>query len=235
MIKQIEKELKSYSSSKKAIHAQRFFKTEKGQYGEGDIFLGITNPEIRNVVEQYYKKISLKDLLYFIQSKYHEYRMFGLQCLVNKYQKSKTKEEKKEIYEIYMSNTKYINNWDLVDITCYKLVGEYLKNKDRKILYIFARSDDLWKQRIAIISTYSFIKDNDFKDTLAISKIFLNHKQDLIHKAVGWMLREVGKRNQNIEEKFLKKYYKNMPRTMLRYAIERFEEGKRQRYLKGET
>lgn len=233
MIKQIENELKRYSNSKKAKHSQKFFKTGKGQYGEGDIFLGITNPEIKSIVKEYYKEMSLNNLLSFIQSKYHEYRMFGLQCLVSKYQKCKTK-ERKEIYQIYISNTKYINNWDLVDVTCYKIVGEYLKEKKRKILYTFAKSNDLWKQRISIISTFAFIRDNDFKDTLAISEILLHHEHDLIHKAVGWMLREVGKRDQNIEEVFLKKYYKDMPRTMFRYAIERFEEDKRQRYLKGE-
>lgn len=234
MIKQIEKDFRKYSDPTKAKHSSRFFKTGKGEYGEGDIFLGLTNPEIKGIVKKYYEEISFKDLLYLIQSKYHDYRMFGLQCLVSKYQKSKTAKERKEIYDIYIDNTKYINNWDLVDVTCYKVVGEYLKDKDRKILYTFAKSKDLWKQRISIISTYSFIRTNDFKDTLAISKILLNHEHDLIHKAVGWMLREVGKRNQDIEEEFLKKYYMNMPRTMLRYAIERFEEDKRQKYLKGE-
>jgi len=233
MIKQIENDFKNYTNLEKAKHSSRFFKTNKGEYGEGDIFLGITTPKKKEMITKYYKEISFKDLLYFIKSKYHSYRSFGLQCLVSKYQKAKTEEGRKEIYNMYIGNTKYINNWDLVDVTCYKIIGDYLKNKDRKILYIFARSDDLWKQRIAIISTYSFIRDNDFKDTLAISKILLNHDHDLIHKAVGWMLREVGKRDQDIEEVFLKKYYMDMPRTMLRYAIERFEEGKRQKYLKG--
>ena len=199
MIKQIEKDFKKYTNLEKTKHSQRFFKTGKGQYGEGDIFLGITTPEIKGMGRKYYKEISFKDLLYFIQSKYHDYRMFGLQCLVSKYQKAKIEEERKEIYDMYIDNTKYINSWDLVDVTCYKIVGEYLKDKDRKILYTFAKSKDLWKQRIAIISTYSFIRDNDFKDTLAISKILLNHEHDLIHKAVGWMLRELGKREQAIE------------------------------------
>jgi 3-methyladenine DNA glycosylase AlkD len=235
MIKQIEKEFKKYTNLEKAKHSSRFFKTEKGEYGEGDIFLGITTPEIKGIVKKYYGEIPLKDLLYFVKSKYHDYRMFGLQCLVSKYQKAKTEKERKEIYEMYISNTKYINNWDLVDVTCYKIVGEYLKEKDRKILYTFAKSNNLWKQRISIISTLAFIRDNDFKDTLAISEILLNHKHDLIHKAVGWMLREVGNRDQDIEEVFLKKYYMEMPRTMLRYAIEKFEEGKRQQYLKGEV
>ena len=233
MIKQIEKDFFKYSDPSKARHSSRFFKTAKGEYGEGDIFLGITNPQIDEIVKKYYKDISLKGLMYFLKNKYHDYRMFALKTLVKKYSKCKTEEEKKEIYDLYISNTKYINNWDLVDVTSYKIVGEYLKDRDRKILYTFAKSKDLWKQRISIISTYSFIRNNDFKDTLAISKILLNHEHDLIHKAVGWMLREVGKRDQDIEERFLKKYYKDMPRTMLRYSIERFEEGKRQKYLKG--
>jgi 3-methyladenine DNA glycosylase AlkD len=234
MIKQIEKDLKQYSNPKKAKNLQKFFKTNKGEYGYGDIFLGITVPEIRNIVRKYYKEVPIKDLLYFVQSKYHEYRLFGLLSLVSKFEKSKDEKKREEIYRTYISNTKYINNWDLVDLTSYKLVGSYLKDRKRDTLYTFAKSNDLWKQRISIISTYSFIRDNDFKDTLAISKILLNHEHDLIHKAVGWMLREVGKRDIGVEEKFLKKYYKDMPRTMLRYAIEKFEEDKRQKYLKGE-
>lgn len=234
MLNQIQKDFKKYSNPLKAEHSKRFFKTDKGQYGEGDIFLGLTTPELKEIVKKYYKEISLKDLLYFIQSKYHEYRMFGLQCLVYKYGRCKTEKERKEIYDIYIKNTKYINNWDLVDVTCPKIVGEYLKDKDRNILYIFAKSNDLWKQRISIISTFTFIRDNDLKDSLEISKILLNHKHDLIHKAVGWTLREIGKKDLKTEENFLKKYYKDMPRTMLRYAIERFEESKRQKYLKGE-
>ena len=233
MIKQIEKDFLKYSDPSKARHSSRFFKTGKGEYGEGDIFLGITNPQIDEIVKKYYKDVSLKDLMYFLKNKYHDYRMFALKTLVKKYSKCKTEKDKKEIYDLYISNTKYINNWDLVDVTSYKIVGEYLKEKDRKILYTFAKSKDLWKQRISIISTYSFIRNNDFKDTIEISKILLHHEHDLIHKAVGWMLREVGKRDQDIEERFLKKYYKDMPRTMLRYAIERFEESKRKKYLKG--
>jgi 3-methyladenine DNA glycosylase AlkD len=234
MINQIKKEFLKYTNPSKARHSSRFFKTGKGEYGEGDIFLGITIPQTRDVVKKYYKETPLKDLLYFIQSKYHDYRMFGLLCLVYKYEKAKTEEERKEIYNIYISNTKYINNWDLVDVTAPKIVGEYLKDKERDILYTFAKSKDLWKQRISIISTFTFIRNEDFKDTLAISEILVNHEHDLIHKAVGWMLREVGKKDIDVEEKFLKKYYKTMPRTMLRYAIEKFPEEKRQKYLKGE-
>jgi len=234
MIKQIQKDFRKYSNSEKAKHSQRFFKTSKGEYGYGDIFLGLTTPELKGIVGRYYKEVSLKNLLYFIQSKYHEYRMFGLQCLVYKYERCNTEEERKEIYDIYIRNIKYINNWDLVDVTCPKIVGEYLKDKDRDILYRLANSKDIWKQRIAVISTFAFIRSNDFKDSLNICEILVNHDHDLIQKAVGWTLREVGKKDLKKEEQFLKKYYKNMPRTMLRYAIERFEESKRQKYLKGE-
>ena len=234
MLKQIEKDIQKYSDPIKSKHSQRFFKTGKGEYGESDIFLGLTTPELKGIVSKYYREISLKDLLYFLKSKYHEYRMFALQCLVYKYERCKTEEEKKEIYDMYIKNTKYINNWDLVDVTCHKIVGEYLKDKNRDILYTFAKSNDIWKQRISVISTFAYLHDNDFKDSLNICEILVNHNHDLIQKAVGWTLREIGKKDLDTEEQFLKKYYKTMPRTMLRYAIERFEEGKRQRYLKGE-
>lgn len=141
--------------------------------------------------------------------------------------------ERKDIFNLYVKNLKYVNNWDLVDLSAPNIVGEYLKEKDRTILYDFAKSNNLWKQRVAIISTFSFIRDKDFVDTLKISKMLLHHNNDLIHKAVGWMLREVGKRDQIVEEEFLRKYYKEMPRTMLRYSIEKFDEDKRQKYLKG--
>lgn len=229
---QIDKELKSVSKKEKAELFQRFFKTGKGEYGEGDVFAGITVPEIRDISKRYFKEMTLEDVEYFIQHKIHEYRLFGLLTLT--YMLKKADElKKRDIFNLYIRNLKYINNWDLVDLSAPNIVGQYLKEKDRSFLYKLAKSNDLWKQRIAIISTAAFIKDMDFKDTLKISKLLLHHSHDLIHKAVGWMLREIGKRDLVIEEKFLKKYYKEMPRTMLRYAIERFEEGKRQEYLKG--
>lgn len=233
MVKQIEKELRSYAKRERAVHSSRFFKTGKGEYGEGDMFLGINNPSLRLVVKKYYKDISIDEVLYFVQSDIHDFRLFGLILWTYQFPKV-SEEEKKKIYDLYLSNTGYINNWDLVDLSAYKIVGKYLLDKDRDILYTLASSSDLWEQRISIISTWWFIHNDEFKDTLKISEMLLNHDHDLIHKAVGWMLREVGKRDLEVEEEFLKKHYMNMPRTMLRYAIERFEEGKRQRYLKGD-
>ena len=231
-IARIEKDLKEVSQREKVSHNARFFKTGKGEYGEGDLFLGITNPVLRKVCKKYYKDISIKELEYFLESSFHEYRLFALICMTDIYGKAND-EKKQKIYTMYLKNTKYINNWDLVDLSAYKIVGKHLLNRDRNMLYELAISKDLWEQRIAIISTFEFIRNKQFEDTLKISKILLNHKHDLIHKAVGWMLREVGKRDIEVEERFLKKHYKNMPRTMLRYAIEKFDEEKRLKYLKG--
>ncbi|HNR52886.1 MAG TPA: DNA alkylation repair protein [Candidatus Dojkabacteria bacterium] len=225
-------ELKSVSKKEKEEIFQRFFKTGKGEYGEGDIFAGITVPEIRSISKRYYKEMTLEEVEYFVQHKIHEYRLFGLLTLTYMWKKA-DEVKKKTVFNLYIKNLKYINNWDLVDLSAPSIVGEYLKEKDRTILYDLAKSNDLWKQRVAILSTFSFLREKDFVDTLHISEILLHHKHDLIHKAVGWMLREIGKRDQDVEEEFLKKYYKEMPRTMLGYAIERFEEEKRQKYLKG--
>ena len=215
-----------------AKNSLRFFKTEKGQYGYGDIFLGIRAPKIRLIAKKHVN-ISIVDMKILIQSKYHEERFLGLIILVNKYSKTKDKKTKNQLYKIYISSFKYINNWDLVDVTCPYITGKHLIDKDRSILYKWAKSDDLWTKRIAMVSTFSFIRQNDLEDTFKIAEILLQDKHDLIHKAVGWMLREAGKRDLEKEEIFLKKYYRDMPRTMLRYAIEKFPESKRQDYLKG--
>lgn len=228
----IIEELKTVSRKEKKEISQRFFKTGKGEYGEGDIFVGITVPEIRDICKRHFEEMTLKNAEYFVQNKIHEYRLFGLLILTYMWKKSDDA-KRNDIFNLYIKNLRYVNNWDLVDLSAPNIVGEYLKEKDRTILYELAKSNDLWKQRVAIISTFSFTRNNDFEDTLKIAKILLNRKHDLIHKAVGWMLREVGKKDQGVEEEFLKKCYKKMPRTMLRYAIERFEKGKRQRYLKG--
>jgi len=228
-LQEIKEDLQSYASPEKAKILQRFFKTGKGEYGEGDVFLGLKVPETRKIAEKY-KELSLLDIQKLLDSKIHEHRLVGLLILVDKYEKSNNK----EIVDFYLANTKNINNWDLVDLTAHKILGHYLLDKDRTLLYNLARSNDLWEKRISIISTFYFIKNNDFKDALKISEILLNDKHDLIHKAVGWMLREIGKRDQKAEEKFLKKYYKKMPRTMLRYAIEKFDEKKRKAYLRSE-
>lgn len=230
--KQVVKELKSLENKNQAKLLQKFFKTGHGQYGEGDVFLGIKVPIQREVVKKYFN-IFLKDTEKLLQSKIHEQRLVAILILVKKYEIAKNEIERKNIFNIYIKNREYINNWDLVDLSAPNIVGNYLLNKDRRILYKFAKSNHLWSKRIAILSCFSFIRNGESRDVLKISEILLNDKHDLIHKACGWMLREVGKRiGENIEEEFLKKYYKKMPRTMLRYAIERFDEKKRQYYLK---
>jgi len=229
-IKYIEKDLRKLANPKQAEILQRFFKTGKGEYGEGDVFLGIKVPEQRKIAKKYLD-LDLKEIQELLSSKIHEYRLTSLFILIDKYKKSDNN-EKKKIFNFYLKNTNNINNWDLIDLSAPNIVGNYLLGKPREILYKLAESKSLWEERISILATFEFIKNNEYKDTLKISKILLNDKHDLIHKGVGWMLREVGKRNQTLEEKFLKKHYKKMPRTMLRYAIERFTESKRKFYMK---
>ena len=191
--------------------------------------LAVPVPQQRKVAKKYYN-ISLNELQELLNSKIHEYRLTALLILVAKYKKANN-EIKSSIFNFYLKNTKNIDNWDLVDLSAPKIVGEFLFNKDKKILYKLAKSKNLWERRISILSTFTFIKNNSFTDALKISQLLLNDSHDLIHKAVGWMLREIGKRDQNVEEKFLKKYCLNMPRKMLRYAIEKFDEKKRKYYL----
>jgi len=200
----LKKEIKKAANPGKAKILQRFFKTGKGEYGEGDIFLGITVPKQRKIVREFKDKITLKDAEELLNSEIHEERLISLLLLIEKYKKANF-EEKREIFNFYLKNTGNINNWDLVDLSAPGIVGDFLLDKDRQILYELARSDNLWQKRIAIISCFAFIRNNDFKDALAISKILLKDKHNLIHKAVGWMLREIGKRNQQILEKFLQK------------------------------
>ena len=230
-VKEIQKKLKGLGKKEKAKKHQRFFKTGPGEYGEGDVFIGVTVPELRKLAKEY-KTIGINEIKQLLKSEIHEERLLSLFLLIHRYSKG-DEPEKKRIYELYLKNTKFINNWDLVDSSAGHIVGAFLFDKSKKPLYDLVKSNNLWKRRISIISTFYFIKRNQFSDTLKISKILLSDKEDLIHKAVGWMLREIGKRNMSIEEDFLKKHYKNMPRTMLRYAIEKFPESKRQRYLKG--
>lgn len=227
--KNIQAELKKLADKNKAVNLTRFFKTKKGEYGEGDVFIGVTVPNIRLVVGKFWEEVDLKNIENLLHSKIHEERMTALLILVKRFEKIETEREK--IYNIYIKNTKYINNWDLVDLSAPRIVGGYLISKPRDLLYKFAKSKDLWQKRIAILATFWFIRQNDFTDALKITEILLNDTHDLIHKAVGWMLREIGNRNLEIEEKFLQKYYRKMPRTMLRYAIEKFEGAKRKKYL----
>ena len=229
MLDQIKKELAQLSDPDRAKNLSRFFKTGKGQYGEGDRFLGIAVPEQRKVAKKY-TTLSLNDIQELLNSKIHEYRLTALVILIFKYRKA-DESGKEEIFDFYLKNTENINNWDLVDLSAPRIVGDYLVNKDRSILYKLAKSNSLWERRISILSTFIFIGKNDFEDALNISVLLLHDKNDLIHKPVGWTLREIGKRNQNVEERFLKKYCRQMPRTMLRYAIEKFDEKKRKFYL----
>lgn len=227
----IKKELQELADPKKALVLQGFFRTGKGEYGEGDVFIGVTVPNTRKVAKKH-SHIQFREVRPLLESRIHEERLAGLLILVEKFKKA-TGEQRKEIVDFYMQNLSGVNNWDLVDLSVDKILGEYLFDKDKKVLSEYARSDSLWKKRIAIVSTYAFIKKNRFEQTLKISGLLVNDKHDLIHKAVGWMLREVGKRNLSVEEKFLKKHYKKMPRTMLRYAIEKLPERERKAYLEG--
>ncbi len=230
-LKVLKKELRSKATLKRAKILQRFFKTGPGEYGEGDIFLGIKVPDSRTIVKKY-SDIDFKEVEKLLHSKIHEERSVALGILIQKFQKGDEK-QKEKVFKLYLKNTKNVNNWDLVDSSADKIVGEYLMDKPKNILYKLAKSKNLWERRIAIMSTFQFIKKNKFKETLKISEMLLSDSHDLIHKAVGWMLREAGKRSLATEERFLKKHYQKMPRTMLRYAIERFPERKRQAYLKG--
>lgn len=229
---QLRTECAKLKNPAKAEVLRKFFKTGKGQYGENDVFLGITVPEQRRLVAKHWQALSLDDLKKLLQSKIHEHRLIALLVLVKKYQQG-SRTEKAEIYRFYLSQTERINNWDLVDLSAPNIVGEELLGHDRKILYRLAKSSNLWERRIAILATFAFIKQGDSRDTLALTKFFLTDQHDLIHKACGWMLREVGKRcGEKTLLDFLDTHSKNMPRTMLRYAIERLPESLKKRYLK---
>lgn len=225
----IRSELKAIGTPERAKINAYFFKTGKGQYGEGDIFLGVSTPDSRKVAKKF-MDLPFEKLIPSLKSKFHEERETALLVLVEKFKKGDEKERKK-IYNFYLKNTKYVNNWDLVDLTADKIVGVYLIDKDKKILYKLVKSKDLWERRISIIATYHFIKNKKFSDTLKISELLLKDNHDLIHKSVGWMLREIGNRDKKTELTFLKKFYKKMPRTMLRYAIEKFPEKERKKFL----
>ena len=225
------KSLRALGNPVIAEQTQRFFKTGEGEYGEGDKFLGIRVPVLRKHAKQF-RELPLKETESLLHSRFHEERLCALLILVLKYSKG-TDEEQGMIYRLYLENTKYINNWDLVDSSAHQIVGEFLAQSSKQPLYKLAKSASLWERRIAIIATYHFIKLGQFTDTVKISKELLGDSEDLIHKAVGWMLREVGNRDKATETKFLQTHYRKMPRTMLRYAIEKYPERERQRYLKG--
>jgi len=218
----------------KAKELMRFFKTGPGDYGEGDLFIGITVPEQRKVARRHYKNIALAGLEKLLRDPCHEFRLTALFMLRLRYEKEQSAAKRADLVEIYLNNLDYINNWDLVDSSAPYILGPHLYSNDPALLYELAESGDLWQQRVAVLTTAYFIKQGRFDETLALAEKLLDHPHDLIHKAVGWMLREVGKRDLTCELEFLEKHHRRMPRTMLRYAIEKFEPELRVKILRGE-
>lgn len=228
--KDVHKELEKYYNTEKRDFYPSFFKTGAGQYGEGDKFLGVVVPDARKVVRKF-KNLSFEELNKLLENEYHECRFCALLILVERFKKA-NESERTLLYEYYLSKTKYINNWDLVDLSCKDIVGEYLVDKDRSKLYELVRSNLLWDQRISVVSTFAFIKRGDLEDIFRLSEMLLDHKHDLMHKATGWMLREAGKKDELSLKLFLDKFHKQMPRTMLRYAIEKLSAEDRAHYMK---
>ena len=214
-----------------AEHSRHFFKTGEGEYGEGDRFHGIRVPVLRKYARKY-QSISLAEVRQLLASPFHEERIFALLALIRKFEKGDCTVRKK-VYTLYLDNLKYVDNWDLVDISAPYIVGPWLEMRDKEVLYRLAQSEVLWERRVAILSTFHCIRKNSFHDALSISELLIHDSEELIHKAVGWGLREIGKRNVTVEKAFLGKHYRDMPRTMLRYAIERFTEEERIKYLQG--
>lgn len=232
-VEAIERELAELADPEIAAFLGRFFKTGPGEYGEGDRFLGIRVPALRRLARKY-QSLSLPDCRSLLTSPFHEARLLALLILVRAYDRS-DEEKREEIYRLYLDHLPYVNNWDLVDSSAEHIVGRHLRTRDRSILRELARSSSVWERRIAIMATFHYVKAGSFDETLRIAEILLMDPHDLIHKAVGWMLREVGKRDRAVAEAFLRPRYRRMPRTMLRYAIEKYPEPLRQRYLRGEV
>lgn len=227
---EVQAELEKLADEQKREFLPIFFKTGKGQYGEGDRFLGVVVPNIRLVAKRY-KALPFEEISTLLDSVFHECRMCALLILVERFKKG-DEEERTRIYRFYLSSTLQINNWDLVDLSAPYIVGEYLKGRSREELYRLAASPILWEQRIAVVSTATLIRNNEFADTIALAERMLHHPHDLMHKAIGWMLREVGKRNKELLVQFLEKHHKVMPRTMLRYSIEKFSDDERKYFMK---
>ncbi|MEK9176432.1 MAG: DNA alkylation repair protein [Patescibacteria group bacterium] len=232
MLVNLHKDAKKLGNKDKAKTLSGFFKTGEGEYGFGDVFLGIPVPESRKLAIKY-KDLNFDELAQLLRSEIHEERLIALLILVHQFQTDEMLQRR--VYEFYLKNTKFVNNWDLVDLSADKIIGVYLIDKPKTVLYKLVKSSNLWERRIAMISTYNFIKNKEFDDTLSIAEILIADENDLIQKAVGWMLREVGNRDLKTEEKFLKIHYKNMGRTALRYAIEKFPEKTRLSYLTGKV
>ncbi len=236
LLAQVTKELTGFGDPERAKASLWFFKTGPGQYGEGDVFLGMSVPEQRRIAKKYVD-LTLDELQEMLNNKIHEFRLSALFILVDRYKNgtdasTSSALSRKNIVDFYLKNTKRVNNWDLVDSSAGFILGDYLLERDKALLYKLAKSGNLWERRIAIIATQGFIRNNQFDETLKIAEMLLKDKQDLIHKAVGWMLREVGNRDLQTLYKFLNKHYKIMPRTMLRYAIEKFEKEKKEFYMR---
>ena len=227
---QVKAELEKQSDPEQAMKLQRFFKTGEGEYGEGDIFLGLRVPDQRRIAKRF-KDIPLHDVQELIQSGVHEHRLTALFILTEQFNRG-DEEARKRIVDLYLGNTVHVNNWDLVDSSAHKILGEWLVDKPRDVLYELAESESLWERRISIISTFAFIRRGDLSDALALAQALINDGHDLIHKASGWALREVGKKDQSALEKFLSEHYQSMPRTMLRYALERVPEERKRFYMK---
>ena len=230
--KNVEAELQKLANPEKAEFFPRFFRTGPGEYGEGDKFIGVVVPDQRRIAKKF-KTLPLDQIQELLKSPLHECRLTALLILVDQFEKSKTKEAQKRIYDFYLANTDRVNNWDLVDSSCHKIMGPYLFERSRRPLFRFAAAKCLWRNRISIVTTYYFIRRDDLETTIEISEVLLNHEHDLIHKAVGWMLRELGKQNEQMLMLFLKQHHEAMPRTMLRYAIEKFSKTKRNQILNG--
>ena len=229
----VRQDLRALADPDIAKHSARFFRTEPGGYGEGDKFLGIRIPKIRALVREY-RSLPERSLLSVLKSDYHEERMFAVLLLVDQYKRSDA-DGKQRLCDLYLDYRRYVNNWDLVDSSAHLVLGPQLQHTHRNLLYELAESDILWDRRIAMMATYHYIRQGDFKDTLQLAELLLQDPEDLMHKSVGWMLREVGNRDRKTEEAFLRKYYRTMPRTMLRYAIEKFPERLRKAYLRGKV
>lgn len=222
-------EIKSFANIERAEHSMRFFKTGKGEYGEGDLFLGLSTPEVKALAKKYYKIMELSEIEKLLQNEYHDVRVAALSMLVHRFEKGI---DKKAIVDLYLKNTKYINNWDLVDISCYKIIGRHtFENKDYSILDELACTGHLWSERIAVVSNLYLVKHGEFSKIKEFAVKFLGHKHDLMHKAVGWVLREMGKEDESELCTFLDKYSKKLPRTALRYSLEKFTPERRKHYM----
>jgi len=232
-INRIIAEMKSLADPVRAAHSQKFFRTGPGQYGAGDRFLGIRVPQVREVATRY-RELDLDEVYQLLHNPIHEMRLLALVVLVMQFKKADPAGQK-AMYNFYMQNRGCVNNWDLVDLSAPTIVGGWLQSRSRAILPKLARSKSLWDRRISVLATFWFIRDSDFVDALRLAEMLLDDSEDLMHKAVGWMLREIGKRDRSVEENFLRLHYKRMPRTMLRYAIEKFPETLQQRYLQGKV